>query len=63
MQKVLDELLEKVKSYNPNADFALITKAFNVAEEKHSGQFRESGEPFVTHPIQVAMILADMELD
>lgn len=63
MQKILGELLEKVQKYNPNADLALIQKAFDVAEKQHEGQMRESGEPFVTHPIQVAMILADMELD
>lgn len=59
----LEELLEKVKKYNPHADFALIQKAYDVAVKQHEGQFRESGEPFVTHPIAVAFILADMELD
>lgn len=63
MQKVLGELLEKVRKYNPNADFALIKKAFDIAQRQHEGQMRESGEPYVTHPIQVAIILAEMELD
>ncbi len=63
MTKALNKLIEKVKRYNPSCDCSLIEKAFNYAVEKHDGQVRASGEPFSTHPIAVANILADMELD
>ncbi len=63
MDKYLEKLINKVKKYNPNADFNLIEKAFRYAVEKHDGQTRVSGEPFSTHPIEVANILAGMELD
>lgn len=63
MEKYLDKLISKIKKYNPNADFNLIEKAFKFAVEKHEGQTRASGEPFSTHPIEVANILAGMELD
>ena len=59
----LDSLLEKIKKYNPTGDFAMVEKAFNYAVEKHKGQKRASGEPFAIHPIAVANILADMEMD
>ncbi len=63
MQKQLDSLLKKLKSHNPSGSFDMVEKAFNFAKEKHEGQLRASGEPFFTHPIAVANILADMELD
>ncbi len=63
MQKQLDNLLNKLKNHNPSGNFELVTKAFNFAKEKHEGQMRVSGEPFFMHPVAVANILADMELD
>ena len=59
----LDTLLEQIRKYNKSGDLSLVEKAYHYAEEKHEGQSRKSGEPYVTHPIQVAMILAEMELD
>lgn len=59
----LEDLLAKVKRYQPTADLALIRKAYQFADEAHQGQLRESGEPFITHPLAVAQILADLELD
>ncbi len=59
----LEDLLTRIRSYHPTADFDLITKAYHYAEEKHAGQVRKSGEPYVTHPVHVAYILADLELD
>jgi guanosine-3',5'-bis(diphosphate) 3'-pyrophosphohydrolase len=56
-------LLKKVRSYNPKADTKLLERAYRVAEEAHEGQFRLSGEPYVTHPVAVAEILADLRLD
>jgi len=56
-------LIEKVKEYNPNVDYQLIEQAFELAEEKHKGQFRESGDAFISHPLGVAGIIADLKLD
>ncbi|WP_103980915.1 bifunctional (p)ppGpp synthetase/guanosine-3',5'-bis(diphosphate) 3'-pyrophosphohydrolase [Helcococcus massiliensis] len=60
---MLDKLIEAVKKYNKNADVALITKAYKLAEEKHKGQVRNSGEAYIVHPLAVAMILAQLEMD
>ncbi|MBQ7682715.1 MAG: bifunctional (p)ppGpp synthetase/guanosine-3',5'-bis(diphosphate) 3'-pyrophosphohydrolase [Oscillibacter sp.] len=58
------ERLEKtVRDYNPQADFDLIRGAYRFAEEKHRGQFRKSGEPYIIHPIAVAQIVAELKLD
>ena len=62
-EKVFNELIEKVKGYNPNADFGVIKKAYEVAEHYHEGQMRLSGEAFLCHPIEVAKILAELELN
>lgn len=56
-------LLEKIKAYNEKADFEAITRAFEYAKELHADQKRASGEPYITHPLEVACILADMHLD
>ncbi|QNU65577.1 bifunctional (p)ppGpp synthetase/guanosine-3',5'-bis(diphosphate) 3'-pyrophosphohydrolase [Ruminiclostridium herbifermentans] len=56
-------LVEKVKKYDPNANFDLLEKAYNVSSKAHEGQQRNSGEPYIIHPVEVAIILADMELD
>ena len=61
--KELQELIEKIKSYAPNADVGLIEKAYYFGKKAHEGQFRKSGEPYFIHPIAVASILSDMELD
>jgi len=47
-------LIKKIKKYNPNCDFALIEKAHNLSLEAHKGQQRESGDPFIVHPMEVA---------
>ena len=60
---MLDELLLKIKSYNPNSDLEKITKAYNFTKECHEGQFRNSGEPYFIHPVAVANILADLYMD
>ncbi|HOD42370.1 MAG TPA: HD domain-containing protein, partial [Candidatus Wallbacteria bacterium] len=57
------QLEEKVKSYNPNANFEYLKKAYDFAREAHKTQFRASGEPYFIHPFNVAMILADLKLD
>ena len=60
---MLEELLDKIKEYNPNVDEEQITKAFKMAEEHHAGQKRNSGEDYIIHPYNVALILADMNMD
>lgn len=59
----LEDFLDKVKAYDPGADLALIERAYHFSEKAHEGQFRRSGEPYVTHPLGVAAILADLRLD
>ena len=54
---------KKVKKYHPSTDISLIEKAFNIANNAHLGQLRKSGEPYIIHPICVATILAELELD
>mgnify|MGYP000962421625 CR=1 FL=1 len=58
-----DELISSVKKYHPSTDLSLIDKAYQVAKKAHEGQMRKSGEPYIIHPICVAIILAQLELD
>ncbi|WP_029149954.1 RelA/SpoT family protein [Microbacterium indicum] len=58
----LQKLLQAVRASNPRADLSIVEKAYTVAEEKHRGQKRQSGEPYITHPLAVAQILAEMGL-
>jgi GTP pyrophosphokinase len=57
------DLRSRITGYRPNEDFAPIEKAFVFAESLHKGQFRASGEPYMSHPVAVASILADMRMD
>lgn len=61
--KELQEILDKIKKYAPNADTTPVIKAYKLAKAAHEGVFRKSGEPYIIHPIAVANILADLELD
>ena len=56
----LADLLRVLKSAHPRGDIAIVEKAFRVAEDKHKGQLRKSGEEYITHPLAVARILADL---
>lgn len=56
-------LLEEVHKYNPDLDPAVLTKAIDYARVMHEGQTRSSGEPYYTHPVEVAGILASMKMD
>nr|WP_198006275.1 bifunctional (p)ppGpp synthetase/guanosine-3',5'-bis(diphosphate) 3'-pyrophosphohydrolase [Alkaliphilus oremlandii] len=60
---MLEDLINKIKEYNPQCDFELITKAFNYAEKAHQGQYRKSGEDYFIHPVEVARILIDLQMD
>lgn len=59
----LKKLIDKIKAYAPNADVDKVSKAYNLAKEAHEDQHRKSGEKYIIHPIAVANILADMQLD
>ncbi len=61
--KLLQELLQKVESYNPSFNREQVERAFEVAEKQHSGQLRASGEPYVNHPLGTALICAELRLD
>jgi len=57
------ELVERVKAYEPNADEALLNKAYVYAMTAHGKQFRASGDPYFAHPLEVAGILTELKLD
>lgn len=57
------ELIASVQKYHPSADISLIEKAYRIAAEAHKGQVRKSGEEYIIHPLCVAIILAELELD
>jgi GTP pyrophosphokinase len=59
----LNDILEKMGRYLPGADFSLIEKAYVFSAKVHQGQVRLSGETYLTHPLEVAAILADMKMD
>lgn len=59
----VDELVQKVKAYQPQADMDLVRKAYRFSETAHREQMRKSGEPYFIHPVNVASILADLRLD
>lgn len=56
------KLIDTVRQNHPRVDVSLIDRAYRVAEEKHRGQKRQSGEPYITHPLAVAQILAELGL-
>ncbi len=58
----LEHLLRTVRSNHPKGDLTIVERAYHTAVKWHEGQFRRSGEPYVTHPIAVAQILAEMGL-
>ncbi len=62
-EDLYQELISSVRKYHPSADISMIQKAYEVAKEAHKDQKRKSGEPYIIHPLCVAIILADLELD
>lgn len=60
---MLEKLLLKIEQYNPYADLELVIKAYHFAQTSHEGQLRNSGEKFFIHPFNVALILADLNMD
>jgi GTP diphosphokinase / guanosine-3',5'-bis(diphosphate) 3'-diphosphatase len=59
----LDSLLKEVRSRRPKADLKLIERAYEIADRAHAGQLRKSGDPFISHPLGVATVLAQLGLD
>jgi guanosine-3',5'-bis(diphosphate) 3'-pyrophosphohydrolase len=57
------DLIERVKAYNPNTNEALLNRAYVYAMKAHGDQRRASGDPYFSHPIEVAAILTDLKLD
>ncbi len=62
-EELYQELVASVKKYHPSDDLTLIEKAYQVANDAHIDQKRKSGEPYIIHPLCVAIILAELELD
>ena len=63
VDQLFAELEQKIRAIRPKEDLAPLEKAFRLAAEAHKGQMRESGEPYMIHPLQVTLILADMHMD
>ncbi len=61
--QTIEDLLELIRSYSPNADLGFIKRAYDYSEKAHSGQIRRSGDPYIIHPLGVAAILAELRLD
>ena len=62
-EDLYQELISRVRKYHPSTDISMIEKAYKTAREAHKDQKRKSGEPYIIHPLNVAIILADLELD
>ncbi|MDO4513119.1 MAG: bifunctional (p)ppGpp synthetase/guanosine-3',5'-bis(diphosphate) 3'-pyrophosphohydrolase [Lachnospiraceae bacterium] len=62
-EELYQDLISHVRKYHPSDDISLIEKAYKTAAEAHKNQVRKSGEPYIVHPLCVAIILADLELD
>ena len=62
-EELYQELIASVKKYHPSTDISMIEIAYKIASKAHEGQKRKSGEPYIIHPLCVAIILADLELD
>ncbi len=62
-EELYQELIGRVQKYHPSDDISMIEKAYRIASDAHKDQFRKSGEPYIIHPLNVAIILAELELD
>lgn len=57
------DLVASIRKYHPSDDLSMIEKAYQLADNAHKDQKRKSGEPYIIHPLCVAIILADLEMD
>ncbi|MBQ6696831.1 MAG: bifunctional (p)ppGpp synthetase/guanosine-3',5'-bis(diphosphate) 3'-pyrophosphohydrolase [Lachnospiraceae bacterium] len=62
-EELYQELIAHVQKYHPSDDISMIEKAYKIASEAHKNQLRKSGEPYIIHPLNVASILASLEMD
>ena len=62
-EELYKDLIVRVRKYHPSDDISLIEKAYRLADDAHRDQVRKSGEPYIIHPLCVAIILADLEMD
>ena len=62
-EQLYKELIDRIKTYHPSDDFSMVEKAYKLAVDAHKEQKRKSGEPYIIHPLKVAYILAELELD
>ena len=62
-EQLYQDLVSRVRKYHPSDDISMIEKAYHIADDAHKNQVRKSGEPYIIHPLCVAIILADLELD
>lgn len=60
---MFDKIIEKLRNMNNTVDVELIRRAYDFSEKSHEGQYRHSGEPYFTHPCEVALILCDLGMD
>ena len=58
-----EDLIQEIRKYHPSSDLSDIERAYKIARDAHEGQKRKSGEPYIIHPLCVAIILAELELD
>ena len=63
MDELVEEIIKLIEEHTPNANTDPVVKAYNLAKSKHEGQVRKSGEPYITHPVNVAYIAAQLSLD
>src|SRR3989344_7834982 len=59
----INRLVKKIRSYDKNADFELVKKAYETSKRLHAGQKRKSGEDYIVHPLETACIIAELKLD
>ena len=62
-EELYNQLIEKIKTYHPTNEYTMVEKAYKLASDAHKEQKRRSGEPYIIHPLKVAYILAELELD
>ena len=62
-EQLYENLIKEINKYHPTNDLSMVDKAYNLARQAHGSQLRKSGEPYIIHPLSVAIILAELELD
>ena len=62
-EELYEKIIAAIRKYHPSTDLSLVEKAYKLADEAHGSQCRKSGEPYIIHPLCVALILAELELD